>query len=65
MWKQGYRGFDDEVGEESSMEDSIGLTVGETETLGKAIYRSMKRNRRGDEYVLQIGHVNSRSTLVP
>lgn len=65
MWKQGYRGIDEEDGEESAMEDNIGLTVGEVGALGKAIYRLMKRNQRGDGYVLQIGHLNSRSRKYP
>lgn len=61
LWKRGYRGIDEEDGDESAMEDSVGLTVGEVEALGKAIDRLMKRTRRGDGYVLQIGHFHSRS----
>ena len=61
LWKQGYRGIDKEEGEESAMEDGVGLTVGEVEALGKAIDRLMKRNHRGDGYVLQIGRFNSHS----
>lgn len=52
MWKQGYRGVDSVDGRETWMEDSIGLTVGEIEVLGKSIYRLMKRNSRGDGYVI-------------
>ena len=61
MWKQGYRGIDEVEGEESAMEDSVGLTLGEVEALGKAIDRLMKRNRRRDGYVLQIGRFNGLS----
>ena len=61
MWKQGYRGIDAVDGIESSMEDSVGLTVGEVEALGKAIYRLMKRNHRGDGYVLQMGRFASQT----
>lgn len=61
LWKRGCRGIDAVDGEEDSMEDTIGLTVGEVEALGKAIDRLMKRNHRGDGYVLQIGRFNGQT----
>lgn len=38
-----------------------GSTASVARALGKWIYRPMKRNRRGDKYVLQTGHFNSPS----
>ena len=55
LWKQGYRGDDTlDDGKETSMEDSVSLTVGEVEALGKAIYRLMERKSLGEGYIMQL-----------
>jgi hypothetical protein len=43
------------------VKSACGSTASVARALGKGIYRPMKRNRRGDKYVLQTGHFNSRS----
>lgn len=61
MVKQGCRGIDRDTGEECAIEDTIGLTLGEVEALGKTIHRLMKRTYRRDGYVLLLGRCDRRS----